>query len=102
MPKSKARTSVPAVSAKKQKDASRTIRDDPMTATVSTGVVAAASVQTLGGNLAAGAKGESVEAISRRSQEISDKIKELVLLAQEQGYLTYNDVNDALPANMVS
>jgi len=34
--------------------------------------------------------------------ELTEKIKELVKLAQEQGYLTYNDINDALPDNMVS
>jgi len=33
---------------------------------------------------------------------IAEKIKELVRLAQEQGYLTYNDINDALPDSMVS
>lgn len=30
------------------------------------------------------------------------KLKELVLLAQEQGYLTFNDINDALPDHLVS
>ena len=34
--------------------------------------------------------------------DLNDKIKELVRLAQEQGYLTYNDINDALPDNVVS
>ena len=34
--------------------------------------------------------------------EISEKIKELVRLAQEQGYLTYSDLNDSLPEGMVS
>jgi RNA polymerase primary sigma factor len=37
-----------------------------------------------------------------RSAEIAEKIKELVRLAQEQGYLTYNDVNEALPDTMIS
>jgi RNA polymerase primary sigma factor len=32
----------------------------------------------------------------------SEKIKELVKLAREQGYLTYEDINDALPENIVS
>src|ERR1051326_4887074 len=31
------------------------------------------------------------------SAEVAEKIKELVRLAQEQGYLTYGDINDALP-----
>jgi RNA polymerase sigma factor, sigma-70 family len=34
--------------------------------------------------------------------EIAEKIKELVRLAQEQGYLTYNDINEILPDSMVS
>jgi RNA polymerase primary sigma factor len=34
--------------------------------------------------------------------ELTEKVKELLRLAQEQGYLTYNDINDALPDNVVS
>jgi RNA polymerase primary sigma factor len=34
--------------------------------------------------------------------DLSEKVKELVRLAQEQGYLTYSDINDALPDGMVS
>ena len=34
--------------------------------------------------------------------EFSEKVKELVRLAREQGYLTYNDINDALPDVVVS
>ena len=34
------------------------------------------------------------------SPELAEKIKELVRLAQEQGYLTYNDINEALPDNL--
>jgi RNA polymerase primary sigma factor len=34
--------------------------------------------------------------------EISEKIKELVRLAQEQGYLTYGDINDALPDTLIA
>jgi RNA polymerase primary sigma factor len=33
---------------------------------------------------------------------LAEKIKELVRLAQEQGYLTYGDVNDALPENITT
>ncbi len=33
---------------------------------------------------------------------LPEKIKELVRLAQEQGYLTYNDINEALPDNIVT
>jgi RNA polymerase primary sigma factor len=34
--------------------------------------------------------------------DLTEKVKELVRLAQEQGYLTYNDINDALPDGAVS
>jgi RNA polymerase primary sigma factor len=34
--------------------------------------------------------------------EIAQKVKELVRLSQEQGYLTYTDINDALPETMLS
>jgi RNA polymerase primary sigma factor len=33
---------------------------------------------------------------------LAEKVKELVRLAQEQGYLTYGDINDALPDVVVS
>jgi RNA polymerase primary sigma factor len=34
--------------------------------------------------------------------DIGEKVKELVRLSKEQGYLTYNDINDALPDNIVN
>src|SRR5271170_1887829 len=34
--------------------------------------------------------------------ELTEKIKELVRLAQEQGYLTYGDIHEALPANIIA
>src|SRR6266516_1297297 len=34
------------------------------------------------------------------SPELMGKIKELVRLSQEQGYLTYNDINELLPDNL--
>jgi RNA polymerase primary sigma factor len=39
---------------------------------------------------------------SQSGVELTEKIKELVRLAQEQGYLTYGDINDALPDTMVT
>jgi hypothetical protein len=32
--------------------------------------------------------------------DLSEKIKELIRLAQEQGHLTYGDISDALPENV--
>ena len=34
--------------------------------------------------------------------EVTEKIKELVRLAQEQGYLTYSDIDEALPESVTS
>ena len=39
---------------------------------------------------------------SQSGIDLTEKIKELVRLAQEQGYLTYNDINDALPDTMIT
>jgi RNA polymerase primary sigma factor len=45
----------------------------------------------------------STETIKSQSGiDLTEKIKELVRLAQEQGYLTYNDINDALPDSVVT
>jgi RNA polymerase primary sigma factor len=49
------------------------------------------STPDLGGN---GAKPQTAE--------IAEKVKELIRLAQEQGYLTYTDINDALPDSLLS
>ncbi|MFO1499431.1 MAG: RNA polymerase sigma factor RpoD [Verrucomicrobiota bacterium] len=39
---------------------------------------------------------------SQTGLDLGEKIKELVRLAQEQGYLTYSDINDALPDTVVT
>jgi RNA polymerase primary sigma factor len=36
------------------------------------------------------------------ADELAEKVKDLVRLAQEQGYLTYGDINDALPDGRVT
>src|SRR5215475_4709044 len=36
------------------------------------------------------------------AMDLKEKIKELVRLAQEQGHLTYNDINEALPDSIIS
>src|SRR5437588_10770618 len=53
-----------------------------------------------GHTLVAPANGE--HASNGKSTVLADKIKELVRLAQEQGYLTYNDINDALPDSVIN
>jgi RNA polymerase primary sigma factor len=42
-----------------------------------------------------------VLAVNPSSLEIAQKIKELLRLAQEQGYLTYGDISDALPESFI-
>jgi RNA polymerase primary sigma factor len=46
--------------------------------------------------------GASAATPEAKAAEIAEKVKELVRLAQEQGYLTYNDINDALPESVVT
>ena len=36
------------------------------------------------------------------SPEIQEKLRDLIKLAKEQGYLTFDDVNDALPATLIA
>jgi RNA polymerase primary sigma factor len=98
MPKSKARTPAPKSSARKNKvrvehpaghvNGSTTLENPSHPA-------AAASF---------GANGQATATVpaANKSTEIAEKIKELVRLAQEQGYLTYGDVNDALPETLIS
>src|SRR6185295_14383269 len=46
---------------------------------------------------------KSVGTIKTQSgAELTEKVKELIRLAQEQGYLTYNDINEALPDSVVT
>jgi RNA polymerase primary sigma factor len=47
-----------------------------------------------------GPNGETLR--SQSGLDLTEKIKELVRLAQEQGYLTYSDINDALPDTVVT
>jgi RNA polymerase primary sigma factor len=61
------------------------------------------SVLQKNGNVSAGAPiGAGADAAKGHASEIAEKVKELVRLAQEQGYLTYGDINEALPDNMVT
>jgi RNA polymerase primary sigma factor len=39
---------------------------------------------------------------SRAGVDLTEKVKELLRLAKEQGHLTYDDVNDALPDDLVA
>ena len=64
---------------------------------------AAALVQAAAVTDTAGALPQITEAIkSQAGVDLTEKVKELVRLAQEQGYLTYGDINDALPDSIVT
>ena len=44
-----------------------------------------------------------ITAVARpRSDGLADKLKELIRLAQEQGYLTYGDINEAPPESLLN
>jgi len=50
----------------------------------------------------AGAPPKAVEPAAGAGFSLAEKIKELVRLAQEQGHLTYHDINEALPDHFAS
>jgi RNA polymerase primary sigma factor len=123
MVKSKAKASAPAADPKKPFEAVSKLMttstrrpSQPLSAVVSAAVDGApvpcltpsANGQAHGGlAVAAGAATSaplsSLAALKFPSGgDLSDKIKELVRLAQEQGYLTYTDINDALPDSVVT
>jgi len=97
MPKQKARTPGSRTSASKTKDAAKTSPDKPHGHAILGSVVS-----TSGNGHVSGATTNGAAFSTERVAEIAEKVKELVRLAQEQGYLTYNDVNEALPDSMIS
>jgi RNA polymerase primary sigma factor len=42
------------------------------------------------------------EDLKRHAAELAEKVKELIRLAQEQGYLTYTDINETLPDSLMN
>jgi RNA polymerase primary sigma factor len=92
MSKQKARTPESKTGAPRHKDNSKTSPDTPK----ANGLAGQAGT--------AGANGHPPGGINspERTAEIAEKIKELVRLAQEQGYLTYNDINEVLPESLIS
>jgi RNA polymerase primary sigma factor len=92
-----------------QKRTDSTPRKSPLAVTVSKsvtpeskskpGVDPVHSAQTVAKN---GANSSAEPAKAPPSLDLAEKIKELVRLAQEQGYLTYSDINDALPDSVVT
>ncbi|MFI2791497.1 RNA polymerase sigma factor RpoD [Haloferula sp. A504] len=63
-----------------------------------------AASQKAGGNDQADPKAEQENGVAKRridTPEIQEKIRELIKLAKEQEYLTYDDINDILPNDLV-
>jgi RNA polymerase primary sigma factor len=103
MPKQKARTSAQKTGARKAKDASQTGREPGSLSGGRNSVAAAhsASFTANGQNPASSALAGTGRA-DNTTVDIAEKVKELIRLAQEQGYLTYGDINEALPENLIS
>ena len=91
MSKQKARTTESKTGTPKHKDTSRTSADTP-NGTATPGLAGTS------GNGHSSATANPAD----RAAEIAEKIKELVRLAQEQGYLTYNDINEVLPESLIN
>lgn len=73
----------------------------PVAPPASEAVAAAAGLN--GTNITNGANGANgTNGAPNGAFDINEKVKELVRLSKEQGYLTYNDINDALPENIIS
>jgi RNA polymerase primary sigma factor len=98
MPKPKARTPALKPSVRKAKANPAVIRSHDKNS------MAIHSATTAGTAGAVESNGQSAGTIqpANKAAEIAEKVKELVRLAQEQGYLTYGDVNDALPDTLIS
>src|SRR5580765_558240 len=122
MVKSKARKRVPKPGAKKtaktaspnpkKTEEKASLTNQPTPASSSAGRASSASTPPPGSNGHLRAvhtthhpafNEQSIGTIKSQSGfDLTEKIKELVRLAQEQGYLTYNDINEALPDSVVT
>jgi len=122
MAKSKARKRVPKPGAKKsaktafpgpkQSEEKASLKNEPLPLSSPAGRAAGTSSAPHGSNGHLRAvhtthhpafNEQSIGTIKSQSGfDLTEKIKELVRLAQEQGYLTYNDINDALPDSMIT
>jgi RNA polymerase primary sigma factor len=106
MPKPKARTSAPKPGARKDKSPSSTDKPirEPESVSTDQNSFAPAHSSPFAANGQPPTPGSAAptDAPAANNVEIAEKIKELIRLAQEQGYLTYGDINDALPANLMT
>jgi RNA polymerase primary sigma factor len=107
MPKTKSKMSATKSGPRKSLSTKPATRKDRRLKTNGEATGPASAKPTKPGTPISAAEGEAqLQAIgqvkSQSGVELTEKIKELVRLAQEQGYLTYGDINDALPDNLVT
>jgi RNA polymerase primary sigma factor len=99
---------VAASQPRKPKQAAHAPRKEPAAKTLSSAVPAAPSARdkaAVADPIAPvpGAPPTNLGTIKSQSGiDITEKVKELLRLAQEQGYLTYTDINDALPDSIIT
>jgi RNA polymerase primary sigma factor len=74
----------------------------PQLSPAAAAALAAALQATPTGDPAAGVPVITEAIKTQAGVDLTEKVKELVRLAQEQGYLTYGDINDALPDSVVT
>jgi RNA polymerase primary sigma factor len=97
---------------KSKKQAAQAPRKEPAAKTLSNGSSSAVPSASSAKDKAAvavpvapapGAPSSNLGTIKSQSGiDITEKVKELLRLAQEQGYLTYTDINDALPDTIIT
>ena len=87
-----------AVAEKKKKDKEKDKKKDTAKPAAAAKSAAATSVNGKNGHVAAPTPPPVVTAISVLDQlDVQEKIRDLIKLAKEQGYLTFDDLNEALP-----
>jgi RNA polymerase primary sigma factor len=105
MPKSKVRSSASKSATRKASQASAEILNHSARSEIQKAATLKSKAPAANGsaNSAHAIPSAQIQPPSRTSpNDIAEKVRELVRLAQEQGYLTYNDINDALPEMMIS
>jgi RNA polymerase primary sigma factor len=107
MPKQKARMFAPKSSARRSKDNSTasptsTHAAEPSSAGQGKGAGREHGTGAVNGEVTNSAAGAMAGQGVHKALSSADKVKELVRLAQEQGYLTYGDINEALADTLVT
>ncbi len=101
-PTAKKETTRKETAARKTDDAGKAKRRDQIAA-INKGAVAAEKKRSSNGKAKFAARDPAAPGESRiNSPELQQKLRDLIKLAKEQDYLSYDDVNDALPEGIVT